>query len=133
MNLHAIVSGAIGSVNPNVPATIQISTGYVTAPDGSRVPTYATVAAVAQVQALSFRDLTAIDGLNLNGTRRAIYLFGKFDGVVRPSEKGGDLITLTGGANAGVWLTAMVLEQWSDGEPAAWCKVACTLQNDSLS
>lgn len=131
MNLHAIVAGAIGAVNPNVPATIQISTGSTTGADGTRVPTYDTVEVTAQVQALSFRDLAAVDGLNLNGTRRAIYLYGKFDGTVRPQQKGGDLVTLTGGANAGVYLIAMVLEQWSDGEPAAWCKVVATLQNDS--
>lgn len=85
---------------------------------------------MAQVQALSWKDLQQLDGLNMNGERRAIYLEGEFDGVVRPSMKGGDLITLTTGANAGVWLVAQVLEQWSDGDTKAWCKCACTLQND---
>lgn len=127
MNLHGIVASAIGSVNPNVPATLQISTGSTTQPDGTPVPTYATpITGTAQVQALSYMDLKQVDGLNLNGTRRAIYFYGAVNGVVRASNKGGDLITLTDGHNVGVWLTALVLEQWPD-----WVKVVATLQNGS--
>lgn len=126
MNLHKIVSTAIGSVNPFIMGTIQVSTGYTTLPNRSRAPSYAApFEASMQVQALTYSDLKQIDGLNLNGTRRAIYLNGKYDGVVRSELKGGDLITLTTGANAGTWLVAQVLEQWPD-----WCKVVCTLQQN---
>lgn len=127
MNLHGIVSGNIGAVNPFVPATFQASTGSTTADDGMRVPTYADPVTVdVQVQALTGKDLMQIDGLNLNGTKRAIYLYGQADGTVRVNQKGGDLITLTDGPNAGVWLVVLVLEQWPD-----WCKTACALQNGS--
>lgn len=124
MDLHSIVSGVVGTINPFVPATIQVSIGYTTSDDGTRVPQYDTINVSAQVQALTYADLRQIDSLNLNGTRRAIYLKGAFNGTVRPQSKGGDLITLTDGPNAGVWLVAMVLEQWPD-----WCKVVTTLQN----
>jgi hypothetical protein len=126
MNLHAIVSGAIGTVNPHVPAVLQISTGWSVAAGsgGDRVPTYAApVAVTAQVQALTFKDLQQIDGMNLQGTRRAIYLYGKVQGVNRVGNKGGDLITIAAGDAAGTWLVAEVLEQWPD-----WVKVACTQQ-----
>lgn len=126
MNLHGIAAGQIGAINPFVPASMQVSTGYDTAPGGKRTSTYQTVTGTAQVQALTFKDLSQLDGLNLNGTRRAIYFYGAFNGVVRPAQKGGDLITLTDGHNAGKWLIAQVLEQWPD-----WCKVAVTLQNES--
>lgn len=127
MNLHGIASGAIAAVNPFVNGTIQVSTGSTTNPDGTRTPSYSVLTGVSmQVQALTAGDLRQLDGLNLNGTKRGIYLNGKFDGVVRPELKGGDLITLTDGANAGVWLVAQVLEQWPD-----WCKCAVTLQNGS--
>ncbi len=192
MNLHGIVSGAIGAVNPLVPAAVQISAGSSGNSAGKRTPLYQTpgvatasiagsvmtVSAVtsgvlavgqllsgaaagttitglgtgtggpgtylvapsqtlasreidtslvvdAQVQALTYDDLRQIDGLNLNGTRRAIYLSGELDGVVRSKLKGGDLITLSDGPNAGTWLVAHVLEQWED-----WVKVAVTLQQD---
>jgi len=81
----------------------------------------------AQVQALTFRDLTQISGLNLNGTRRAIYLSGNVDGVVRPDMKGGDLLTFPDGS---VWLVAMQLEAWgAAGSTDVWSKVAATLQD----
>lgn len=124
MNLHGIVHSAIGAVNPHVSATMKVSTGYTTNPDGSRVPTYATLTGDAQVQPLTFKDLTQVDGLNLNGSARAIYFFGAFNGVVRPSQKGGDIITLTGSQNTGNWLVVQVLEQWAD-----WVKVVVVLQN----
>ena len=198
MNIHGIVRGAVGSVNPFYPVSVRISIGNVMAADGNRVPGYATpgqfigaisgnvltVTAVsqgqpqigqslddiggfilpgtviteivtpfpttgagsgiyevnipqtvtpevmntdfslqAQVQALTFRDIVQIEGLNLQGTRRAIYLSGRVDGLVRSLNKGGDLITLPDGS---VWLVAMVLEQWPD-----WVKCAATLQNTS--
>lgn len=126
MNLHGLASGAIGTVNPFILGTIKVSTGSTTAADGKRTPTYSTQTNVSmQVQALTFRDLQQLDGLNLNGTRRAIYLNGKYDGVVRPQLKGGDLFVIASGPNAGTWLVALVLEQWPD-----WCKVAVTLQNN---
>lgn len=128
MNLHAVVSGNVGAVNPFLPATIKVSTGYATNADGSRTPQYAApVAAQAQVQALTFRDLMQVAGLNLNGQRRAIYVGGELDATVRAKMKGGDLITLANGEPSdGVYLVALVLEQWPD-----WCKVAATLQNNS--
>lgn len=126
MNLHGVVSGAIGAVNPFITGTVQVSTGYTTSDDGSQVPTYDTFDDVQmQVQALTYRDLLQVEGLNLNGTRRAIYMNGRADGVVRSLMKGGDLITIADGANAGVWLVAYVLEQWAD-----WTKIAVTLQNE---
>ena len=79
----------------------------------------------AQVQALTYKDLQQVDGVNLNGVARAIYFYGEFNGVVRPRQKGGDLIQLTDGPNAGTWLITHVLETWPD-----WCKVAVVLQND---
>lgn len=124
MNLHGIASAAIASVNPMAPVTIQLSQGYSTAADGTQIPAYsAPITAQAQIQALTFRDLQQIDGLNLNGTRRAIYLFGDIQGVVRVSSKGGDLITFADGS---IWLTALALETWPD-----WCKIVATLQDGS--
>lgn len=127
MNLHGIVSGAIGAVNPFVLGTVQVSIGYTVGSDYVQVPAYQTFAGVSmQVQALTYRDLVQTSGLNLNGTRRAIYMNGRADGVVRSLMKGGDLVTLTDGPNAGVWLVDQVIEQWSD-----WVKVAVTLQLES--
>ena len=127
MNLHGIVSGAISAVNPPTIATLLVSTGYTTAADGTQTPSYAApVQVMAQVQAETFRDLTQLDSLNLQGTRRVMYLYGEVDGIIRVSSKGGDLVVIASGVHAGTWLTALVIEQWPD-----WVKIAATLQNGS--
>ncbi len=124
MNMHQIVAGAIGAINPFVNCTLQQSTGYTTAPDGVRTPTYATpVVAPVQVQALTFEEMKKLDGLNIQGVRRKIYLNGNWESLVRVNQQGGDLITLPDGS---VWLIALVFETWPD-----WTSAAITLQDGS--
>jgi hypothetical protein len=123
MNLHGIAASAVGAVNPFVDASLQASDGYTTGNGGKRTPKYLRAVRIkAQVQALSYRDLAQVDGLNLNGTRRKLYLYGEVDGVVRSIAKGGDLVTLL--SDQTTWLVVQVLEQWPD-----WCSVAVTLQD----
>lgn len=123
MNLHGIVGPAVGAVNPPVWVTISTSNGYTTNPDGSRVPNYVTIHDWAQIQALQFTDITQLEGLNIQGVRRAMYFSRDVAGIIRVNQKGGDLITLPDGT---VWLAAVVLEHWPD-----WTKVAVTLQDGS--
>lgn len=118
MNLFGIASGVIGSVNPSVPVTLQASTGYTSAADGSRVPTYdAPVQAMAQVQALSQADLRQMDALNVQGVMRSVYLPGDWSGIVRPEGKGGDILTM----NGQTWLIVAVPEQFPDWTRAIIC------------
>lgn len=74
-----------------------------------------------QVQPLTFKDIQQLDGLNIQGSQRAIYFDQQIDGIVRADRKGGDLVTTPDGK---VWLVTLVLEAWPD-----WTKVAVTLQN----
>lgn len=83
------------------------------------------VVLTAQVQPMTWRDIQMLDGLNLQGTRKAIYLNGHVDGLVRNQNKGGDLISLPDGS---VWLVAQVLEDFS--ATSNWIKCAITLQDD---
>lgn len=126
MNLHGIVSGAIATINPFVFATLKRSTGYTTAADGTRTPQYADVPDISvQVQALTYSDLQHLDGLNIQGVRRALYLNGSALAVVRPLQVGGDLFVFPSGTlpEGNTWLVAHVLEEWAD-----WYKCALTLQ-----
>ena len=122
MNLHDIAAPIIGVVNPSIKVTlIRSATTYTTAPDGTRVPDYiAPETVIAQVQALSFDELHQVNGLNLSGEKRGVYLYGKSLGILRADKANGDLITLPDGTN---WLVVFVFEQWSD-----WVKVAITRQ-----
>lgn len=120
MNLHGIVYGAIGTVNPHVRATLQASQNYTTLPDGTQVPNYdAPQDVMVQVQALAFADLKQLDGLNITGDARVIYLAGDWRGVVRPGQSGGDLITI----GTDRFLVTQTLEQWPD-----WTKLVAVRQ-----
>ncbi len=127
MNLHGIAAPLIGVVNPFIPVTIKVSTGYSTDDDGTRVPSYSFLYNVpAQIQALSFGDLRQLDGLEINGEKRKIYLNGQFDSVNRPRGTGGDLITFPNGNTypfGTSWLIVQSLEQFPD-----WCSLAVTQQ-----
>src|ERR1700724_2340004 len=111
MNLHAVVAGAIAAVNPHQPAIFQLSTGPgPTNPDGSRLATYSDpITVTAQVQALTTQDLRHLEGLNIQGSQRTIYLSGMVNAAQRVSMLGGDLVTLQDGT---IWLTTAVIEAW---------------------
>jgi hypothetical protein len=131
VNLHSLAVGVISVVNPLVPITIQFSTGWTTAADGTRTPIYsAPVPMQAQIQALTFGDLRQLEGLNLQGTQRAAYLWGDTQGIVRISSLGGDLITVIPAFGRfppnSIWLTTLALETWANDN---WCKVSITLQD----
>lgn len=136
MNLNALVAGAVAAVNPRVRVSLRRSTGYSVAADGTPQPTYAADVLVwAQVQPVSWRDLAMLDRLNFQGTRRTIFLDGKWEGMVRSQSKGGDLVVFPGGST---WLIVLVDEAWGfdqappvydTGVQPGWTKAFVTLQN----
>lgn len=96
------------------------STGYAIGAGRIQTPTYAApVSGPAQIQALDSVDLKQLDGLNIQGTIRAIYLRGVLAGVIRPDGTGGDIVQIDGRD----WLVVKVLESWP-----TWTKAAITLQ-----
>lgn len=124
MNLHGIVSGAIGMVNPQIIGAVFSSDGYTTNADGERVPSYTEFDNVPlQVQSLMYNDLRTMDGLNIQGNRIGIYLNGNWNGIVRAKGKGGDMVIIPSGPSEGAWLVGVVLESWPD-----WTKLGCTQQ-----
>ena len=132
MNLHGLVAGVIGAVNPRIWVSVQSSTGSTFGSSANAYtpqPTYAApVTVLAQIQPIQWKDLQQLDGLNLQGTPIAMYLFGEILAIVRATGRGGDLITVPSGPYVGVYLVVQVLEDWA---ASGWCKVACTLQNGS--
>jgi hypothetical protein len=137
LTVSAVASGVlkVGQTitGPGVaPGTVIVALGtgtggagtYLVSPTGQTVGSEAMTSALTvpgQVQSMTFSDLHQVDSLNLQGIKRAIYLNGRIDGLVRKDNKGGDLITRPNGE---IWLVVLVLEYWPD-----WCKVAVTLQN----
>lgn len=126
MDLRGLANGVTSGVNPNQTVRVQRSTGYIIGAGRKQVPSYATpVDGPGQVQALDGKDLQHLDGLNIQGTIRAIYLRGALAGVIRPEGTGGDLVqTLDGSGNVlETWLVVKVLESWP-----TWTKAAIVLQ-----
>lgn len=133
MNLRGLVNSITRVVNANVTATILRNIGADRKPGGVRIPTYGKFPIRVQVQSLSYSDLQQLEGLNIQGTRRAVYLDGAAFSVVRVAQKGGDLLIFERGLlpEGTTWLIVHVLEQWQDGKAgAAWGKVAITLQDE---
>ena len=120
MDLRGIANGVSSTVNPNKTVTVRRSTGYTIGAGRKQVPGYADpVTGPAQIQALDANDIKQLDGLNIQGTVRAIYLRGVLAGVVRPDGTGGDLVEI----GAETWLVVKVLESWP-----TWTKAAIVLQ-----
>lgn len=122
MDLRGIANGAITTVNPNETVTVLRSTGYTIGAGARQVPSYAApVVGPGQVQALDADDIAQLDGLNIQGVIRAIYLRGTLAGVVRPDGTGGDIVKRKNETET--WLVVKVLESWPD-----WTKAAIVRQ-----
>lgn len=126
INLQNVAVGVISVVNPQRKLSIALSNGNTVNPDGTVTPSYLPIVTgiYGQVQPLQYTDIQLIAGLNLQGTRRKLYINGALTGLQRNTLQGGDLITTLDDGN--VYLVAVVAEQWPD-----WCSVICTLQTDS--
>lgn len=126
MNLQSITGNAVAVVNPWVIASIQFSLGYSIQDGGKRTPNYSLPRDIkTQLQSLTSGDVKQLDGLNIQGERRALYLTGDLDGISRPDISGGDLVTLPDGT---IWLTVYILENWV--LTGGWVKAAVVRQNN---
>ena len=124
MNLNSIVAPLTAVVSPREMITVYPSNGYTTNADGSRVPAYgAAVALQASIQALHYNDIYMSDGLNIQGERCAMYLYGDWNAIVRADSKGGDIIVRADGSK---WLVAVIAENWNGA--TGWTKAICTRQ-----
>ena len=122
MDLRGIANSVSSTVNPNITVTVLRSTGYTIGAGRKQVPTYADpVTGPGQIQALDANDIKQLDGLNIQGTIRTIYLRGVLAGVVRPDGTGGDIVQIGGQT----WLVVKVLEGWP-----TWTKATIVLQGD---
>lgn len=121
MDLRSLANSVSSQVNPNIIVTVLRSTGSTIGRGGKQSPTYADgVTGPAQLQALDGSTLRQMDGLNIQGVLRAIYLRGNLAGVIRPDSKGGDLVTI----GTDTWLVVKVLETWP-----LWTKAVVQYQN----
>jgi hypothetical protein len=97
------------------------STGQATLATGKQVPLFNATTALAQVQAMSTKDLQHANNLNLTGIMRKVYLEGpQWSSVVRADLRGGDIFVFDDHS----WLLTTVMESWPD-----WSAVIVTQQD----
>lgn len=109
------LSGAVGGIG-----TYSLSNQQLVASEAMTT----SLTMPGQVQPMGFKDLMQVDGLNLNGIKKALYMNGTINGVVRVQLKGGDLITMP---DKSVWLVVQPLEDFSP--TSGWNKVCLVLQD----
>lgn len=129
MNLRGIANAVTQTVNPNIPVTVKVSSGYAIDPATLRqVPTYTETQVFGNVQALDGDDLRQVNNLNIQGTIRAVYLYGNVSGVIQPDEISASKLVFTSNESGVVqsreWNVFKVLEAWP-----TWCKVAVVYNN----
>ncbi|CAK8737719.1 hypothetical protein SODG_005950 [Sodalis praecaptivus] len=123
MNLHKLASRAIGRVNPLIEARVRRASGWTASPGARQKPQYQPDQRVSiQFQPLSSDDLQHVDGLNLQGIVKSIYVDGNFYGAVRREQIGGDLFLV----NGETWLVEQAIELWPD-----WCRLLVRRQDDA--
>ena len=120
LNMHDIVRGAIQAVVDDVPGTVYVSTGY-TSTRGISVPTYTSVTASLQIQALSQQALQHLRNVNYAEGRETIYAYGNFSGIDRPDQTGNGVVQVTG---SGQWFAITNVIEWWPG----WCQLVVTRQ-----
>jgi hypothetical protein len=123
MNLHAIVSGAIGSVNHHEMVTIYRCNG-TTNTAGVVSVTYTPSDIMAQVQAPNAGDLKLFDNLADAKHVKKFYLNASAHTINRHEETAGDIIKRADGS---YWLIDMIRDDFS---PEGWLCVLGTLQHE---
>lgn len=120
MNLHKIANSAIRRVNPNISAILKKYTGETIGPGRKPVPSYLPDQNVTiQLQPISRGDMQHVDGLNIQGLAKVIYVNGNYFSVQREMEQGGDIFVINGEQ----WLVVEPVELWPD-----WCRLIAVLQ-----
>lgn len=125
LNMHAIVRGAITSINEDVPGTVYVSTGRTNV-RGILTPQFTGVDAMLQVQAKQHSPAQQpLDrGMTLQNSYFTVYAFGNFTDLDRPDGSGGDVCNFRGQ----FWAITQVLEWWP-----TWCALEVTRQLDAQS
>ena len=123
MNLHAIVSGAIGSVNHHEMVTIYRCNG-TTNNAGVVSVTYTSQDILAQVQAPNAGDIKLFDNLADAKHVKKFYINASAYTINRFEETAGDIIKRSDGS---FWLIDMIRDDFS---PAGWLCVIATLQHE---
>lgn len=123
MNLRQIANSATRSINPNISAVLKKYAGETMGPGRKPQPSYLPDKDVTiQLQPISRGDMQHVDGLNIQGLAKVIYVNGNYFSVQRELEQGGDIFVI----GSEQWLVVEPVELWPD-----WCRLIAVLQVSS--
>ncbi|HQS69796.1 MAG TPA: hypothetical protein PLM58_09205 [Novosphingobium sp.] len=132
IRLRTMANRVTSGINPNVPATLLVNTGYTTNSAGLQVPSYAAPAAVSvQVQALTQKELQHLDKLNITNGQAGVFIDRQLNSADRATGSGGDVFRfadetrIPADLRGSEWLVVAVLEGWPG---SGWCRAAITRQ-----
>lgn len=98
LRLRQIVNAISQTVNSNIIVTLQTSAGYSIGAGQRQQPIYnPAITGLGQIQALDNSELAHLENLNIQGTLRALYMYGNLAAVMRSDSKGGDIVTIKSG------------------------------------
>ena len=125
MNLHGIVRGAITSINPDICATLERSTGYTLDASGNATPTFTISSGIVQVQGINDADYVHINAMDQQSVLRSVWIMGNWAGVVKADDQGGDVFKFPMVPNGEIltWRVKVVKESWPD-----WTSTIMVLQ-----
>lgn len=132
ISLRTTANRLTSGVNPNVAATLLVSTGYTPDAAGLQQPTYAASETVAvQVQALTQKELQHLDKLNITNGQAGVFIDRQLNSADRSTGSGGDILqfadipAIPADLRGSEWLVVAVLEGWPG---SGWCRAAITRQ-----
>lgn len=121
-NLHAVVRGAIESINEDTDGTVYVNTGRTNV-RGILTPTFTPVTARLQMQAQEHDPIQHERSLNYSNAYLTIYAYGNFSDIERRTGEGGDVVNIPSGPRAGWYYVTSIFEWWPD-----WCAFEVTQQ-----
>lgn len=121
-----LAAGAVQAVLPRIPVTLHRNIGSTADAAGYLTPAYDPPEVYGgSVQPVPTDVLRQVDGINQQGTLRAVRLFAAANASMRPMQTGGDLLEFEA-APGGLlcrWLVVHVIEAWP-----GWCHVVVAMQ-----
>lgn len=116
MNLREIANACIQGINPDQTVTWRRSGGYTVLPSGKTVPSYEDTECLANVQSLSDQQLRHMNGLNISGVMRSLYLSSNAMGISFRQIRGGDLFIFREfeGVEPTTWKVVNAAETWDN-------------------
>ena len=126
MNLRSIANGLTQAINPNKIAIGRRFQGVTVGAGRIESPSYYPDEKITvQLQPLSYGDIKHMDGMNIQGIVKSLYInSASYYAVDRKMTKGGDLFIIDGST----WLLVDMIEQWSE---SGWTRVIINLRVDA--